>query len=92
MNTTESLSRENLLTDCERSMRYHQARERFFNAMHLCIQFLIFASASVGVSKLLDAFLPVQERAILLAVLAVMALLAYSIFITSYFYAIQLFY
>ena len=53
MNATKILSCDNLLTDCERSMRYHQARRRFFNSTHLGIQFLIFAFASVGVSNLI---------------------------------------
>ena len=34
MNPDEILSRQDLLTDCERSMRYHQARARFFDAVY----------------------------------------------------------
>ena len=73
MNATEILSRDNLLTNCERSMRYHQARRRFFNSAHLGIQFLIFAFASVGVSNFIVAFLS-NAHTWMLAIISFLAL------------------
>ncbi len=35
MNTSSIRSRDDLLTDCERSMRYHQVRASFYNSAHL---------------------------------------------------------
>ena len=74
MNTTatETLSRDDLLTDCERSMRYHQARARFFNTLHLFIQFIVFAIASASVSNLLNAVL--ADQSIVWAVVSMLAL------------------
>ena len=74
MNTTQTLTRDDLLTDCERSMRYHQARARFFNWGHLLIQFLVFAMASVGVSRLVTTLLADQVLFGLLAIISLLAL------------------
>lgn len=55
MNTNQTLSFDDLLTDCERSMRYHQARTHFYSRLHLFIQFIIFAFANVSVYKLISS-------------------------------------
>ena len=60
MNTTRTISPDNLLTQCERSMRYHQARTRYFNSMHLLIQFIVFAIASASVFRLIESLLGEQ--------------------------------
>lgn len=73
-NTGETPTRGDLLTDCERSMRYHQARARFFNWVHLLIQFFVFALASVGVSRLIGALLTDQTILWLLAAISLLAL------------------
>ena len=73
MNTTQTLTRDDLLTDCERSMRYHQARRRFFNSTHLGIQFLIFAFASVGVSNFI-VNLSSDSHTWMLAIISLLAL------------------
>ncbi len=65
MNTTAT-TRPDLLTDCERSMRYHQARARFFNALHLFIQFIVFALASANVAHFIDFWLADDWSATLL--------------------------
>lgn len=77
MSTNETLSRNDLLTDCERSMRYHQARARFFNALHLFIQFLIFAVSSVGVFQLLSAYLSEYWSIVLFAIIPTLALFSF---------------
>ena len=74
MNTTQTLSRNDLLTDCERSMRYHQARARFYNNTHLLIQFLVFALATASVSRLLDTLLTGQVLLWFLAAIGLLAL------------------
>ena len=74
MNTTRMLSRDDLLTDCERSMRYHQARARFYNNIHLLIQFLVFILASASVSRLLDTLLTGQVLLWFLAAIGLLAL------------------
>ncbi len=74
MNPNEILSRQDLLTDCERSMRYHQARSRFLNTAHLFIQFLVFAFASAGVSNLILNSLTSEATRWLWALIAVLAL------------------
>ena len=72
--TTETLSRSDLLTDCERSVRYHQARARFFNTRHLLIQFIIFALASANVAHLIDLWLPSWSVALMWAFVSLLAL------------------
>ncbi|MDA7968811.1 MAG: hypothetical protein MPK31_07805 [Gammaproteobacteria bacterium] len=56
MNANALLSRDDLLTDCERSMRYHHARERFLNTAHLFIQFVVFALTTTGTVWLIESF------------------------------------
>ena len=76
MNTTvaETLSRPDLLTDCERSVRYHQARAHFFDTLHRWIQFLVFALASASVAHLIDSWVPDWGVTFLWAFVAVLAL------------------
>ena len=74
MNTNQTLSHDDLLTDCERSMRYHHERARFFNKVHLFIQFLVFALASASVSRLLGTLLTDQILLWLLATIGLLAL------------------
>ncbi len=73
MDTTKILSRDDLLTDCERSMRYHQARTQFFNSLHLLIQFIVFAIASASVVRLAESFLA-EGQTLLWAVVSLLAL------------------
>ena len=73
MNMAKNSSHDDLLTDCERSMRYHQARARFFNGAHLLIQFIVFALSSVGVYNLTITF---SGEYILFWILAAVSLLA----------------
>ncbi|WP_424947879.1 hypothetical protein [Candidatus Spongiihabitans sp.] len=72
--TTEILSRPDLLTDCERSVRYHQARARSFNTRYLLIQFIVFALAGANVVHLIEAWLPEWSAAFLWAAVSVLAL------------------
>ena len=76
MNTTatEILSRSDLLTDCERAMRYHQARARSFDTRYLSIQFTVFALASASVAHLINSWLPELAVAFLWAVVSALAL------------------
>ncbi len=73
-NTSEILSRDDLLTDCERSMRYHQARARFFNTVHLLIQFIVFAIASASVLRWVDSWFAGQDTLWLWAIISLLAL------------------
>ncbi len=61
MKPTQTISRDNLWTGSERSMRYHQARTQFFNGLHLFIQFIVFAIASASVFRLIESFLPDEQ-------------------------------
>ena len=74
--TSKTLSRDDLLTDCERSMRYHQARARFFNTLHLFIQFIVFAIATASVLRLIESYLAEQTIPVLWAVISVLALIS----------------
>lgn len=76
MSTTQILSRDDLLTDCERSMRYHQARARFCNTLHLFIQFLVFALSSVSVYHLMVTLLDDQALRWLWAGVGLLALVS----------------
>ncbi|MDA8002316.1 MAG: hypothetical protein MPL62_13635 [Alphaproteobacteria bacterium] len=77
MTTNETLSRSDLLTDCERSMRYHHARERFFDGAHSFIQFLLFASSSTGGGVLLlGEFSAESVSAVALGAVSLLALLS----------------
>ena len=76
MNTSKTPSRDDLLTDCERSMRYHQARARFFNTLHLSIQFIVFAIASASVLRLIESYLAEQTIPLLWAVVSLLALIS----------------
>ena len=76
MNTNQTLSHGNLLTGCKRSMRYHHERARFFNKVHLFIQFLVFALASASVSRLLDTLLTDHILLWLLATIGLLGLLS----------------
>ena len=77
MTTNETLSRSDLLTDCERSMRYHHARERFFDGAHSFIQFLVFASSSTGGGVLLlGEFSAESVSAVALGAVSLLALLS----------------
>ena len=49
MNIAVMPSRDDLLTNCERSMRYHQARRQFCGTIRTSILLLIYAFAGVGV-------------------------------------------
>lgn len=53
MSTNQTMSRDELLTNCERSARYHQARERFFNQLHLLILFIVFSLGAANVTNLI---------------------------------------
>lgn len=76
MNTTEIKTRDDLLTDCERSMRYHQARARFFNALHLFILFVVFTIASANVLRLIETVFPELVISVFWAVVSVLALIS----------------
>ena len=76
MNTSKTISRDNLLTDCERSMRYHQARARFFNTLHLFIQFIVFAIASASALRLIESYLAEQTIPLLWAAISLLALIS----------------
>ena len=75
MNTSKTLSQDDLLTDCERSMRYHQARTRFFNSLHLFIRFFVFAITTASVISLIESYLAKQTIS-LWAVIGLLALIS----------------
>lgn len=58
MSTHQIMSHDDLLTNCERNTRYHQARARFFNGLHLFIQFIVFFLATTNVANLMSTILP----------------------------------
>lgn len=51
-------ARDNLLTTCERSKRYHSARLRFYEATHRWFIFAIVASSAGAIVKLVDDHVP----------------------------------
>ena len=74
MTTTEILSRGDLLTDCERSMRYHLERERFLNWANSFLQFLVFAVSSLGGGALVLGLFSTETVSV--AVMVLVGLLA----------------
>ncbi len=70
----ETMSRSDLLTDCERSVRYHQARARSFDTFHRWIQFFVFALASANVAHLIDSWLADWSITLMWAIVGVLAL------------------
>ena len=76
MNTTvaETLSRPDLLTDCERSVRYHQARAHFFDTLHRWIQFLVFALATASVARFIESWLSYSNVNLLWVIVSLLAL------------------
>jgi len=44
MSKTENLSQDDMLIDCERSMRYHQARMRFFSWLNQTLQLVVLVA------------------------------------------------
>lgn len=55
LNTSKAsgLSYDDLLTDCDRSTRYHHERVAFCKTVYLSIQFIIFALSSVAVANVI---------------------------------------
>ena len=70
----ETMSRSNVLRGCQRSMRYHQARARFFDTFHRWIQFFVFALASANVAHLIDSWLADWSITLIWAIVGVLAL------------------
>ena len=78
MNTTaadtDTMSRSDLLTDCERSVRYHQARARFFDTVHRWIQFLVFALATASAARFIESWLSGSSAELLWTLVSLLAL------------------
>lgn len=57
MSSSGNSDRSYLLNDCDRSIRYHQARARFLDSVHRWSQFFIFAFAMASVSDLASSLI-----------------------------------
>lgn len=57
------LQRDNLLSDCERSMRYHEERERFFRKWHLIVQFVALGVSGFGTYSFISNLLSAEYHA-----------------------------
>ena len=69
----DTLSNHDIEQDCERSMRYHDARSRFFNAQYRVIQFTIFLLSGANIAGFTSVWLPYGSIDVAWAIVAVLA-------------------